>query len=294
MTMRGHRALRGATDTRSSASLARCMAARGTSGCSLGVAVQPDLCSGIIWVLPFGGRFHWAPLEPNFISGVMPINIIPGGPPPSPLIGFIDAGYLKAGGARSLGVGSTDVTVDAAGVVSWLRGAAGFGGSFLRAYWYEGAFDGGDARYASQRTYLDAVALTAGIQLRLGHVQERPTSWHHAVKQAAKAAGADVVEFERRFRFRPELEQKGVDTLIVLDLVRLAQRRAYAIAVLVAGDRDLAEAVRVAQDEGCRVILAHPAQAGVATELRQLADQVHAIDATALATMVRRRGKKGA
>ena len=204
------------------------------------------------------------------------------------MVGFVDAGYLKAGGARTLGVGSTDVTVDAAGVVSWLKAITG---SFLRAYWYEGAFDERDPRYSSQRTFLDAVAMTPGIQLRLGHVQERPTPWHHAVKQAAKAAGADLAKFERQFRFRPELEQKGVDTLIVLDLVRLAQRRVSAVAVVIAGDRDLAEAVRVAQDEGCRVMLAHPIKAGVATELRQLADRVIPIQGDALKGMVHLRGE---
>ena len=226
---------------------------------------------------------RWSPIS----FPPMPLTVATGSPPP-PLVGFVDAGYLKAGGARTLGVGSTDVTVDAAGVVAWLRSVTG---SFLRAYWYEGAFDERDPRYASQRTFLDAVAMTPGIQLRLGHVQERPTPWHHAVKQAAKAAGANIEEFEKRFRFRSELEQKGVDTLVVLDLVRLAQRRAYAVAVLIAGDRDLAEAVRVAQDEGCRVMLAHPAKAGVATELCQLADQVISLDGETLAGMVRLRGK---
>lgn len=236
-------------------------------------------------VSSLGGHFHRAPLEPILYLGMF---ITSGGPPPPSLVGFIDAGYLKVGGARTLGVGSTDVTVDAAGVVSWLKGITG---SFLRAYWYEGAFDERDPRYSSQRTFLDAVAMTAGIQLRLGHVQERPTPWHHAVKEAAKAAGADPAKFERQFRFRPELEQKGVDTLIVLDLVRLAQRRAYALAVVIAGDRDLAEAVRVAQDEGSRVMLAHPSKAGVATELRQLADQIIPIEGAVLEGMVHLRGK---
>ncbi len=214
--------------------------------------------------------------------------IASGGPPPPSLVGFVAAGCLKAGGAPTLGVGSSDVTVDAAGVVSWLRAVTG---SCLRAYWYEGAFDERDPRYSSQRTLLDAVAMTPGIQLRLGHVQERPTPWHHTVKQAAKSAGGDLAKFERQFRFRPELEQKGVDTLIVLDLVRLAQRRAYAVAVVIAGDRDLAEAVRVAQDEGCRVMLAHPIKAGVATELRQLADQIIPIEGEVLMGMGHLRGK---
>jgi len=86
--------------------------------------------------------------------------------------------------------------------------------------------------------------------------------------------GVDPDAFAQHFQFRPQLSQKGVDTLIVLDLVRLGQQGTYDTAILVAGDRDLAEAVRTAQDAGRRVVLAHPAGAGVAQELRQLTDHV--------------------
>ncbi|MGH8906868.1 MAG: NYN domain-containing protein [Egibacteraceae bacterium] len=54
----------------------------------------------------------------------------------------------------------------------------------------------------------------------------------------------------RVLTFYPGRQQKGVDTLVTLDLVRLAQRNAYDTAILIAGDRDLAEAIRTAQDSG--------------------------------------------
>jgi len=48
----------------------------------------------------------------------------------------------------------------------------------------------------------------------------------------------------------------------------LFQRRSHANAgVLIAGDRDLAEAVRVAQDEGALITVASPALNTVAREL---------------------------
>jgi uncharacterized LabA/DUF88 family protein len=81
-----------------------------------------------------------------------------------------------------------------------------------------------------------------------------------------------------------------VDTLIVLDLVRLAQRHAYYTAVVIAGDRDLAEAVRVAQDEGRQVVVAHPHGTGISTELQRMADHVISIDSSRLQTIVRPRG----
>lgn len=156
----------------------------------------------------------------------------------------------------------------------------------LRVYWYDGAFDPKHPGYAGQRQFFDGIASTPGIQVRLGHLTPRPTRWQHAVKRAVQACGITLDEFERHFAFRDELQQKGVDTLIVLDLVRLAERRAYDVAVLVAGDRDLAEAVRTAQDAGRRVIVARPPDVGVATELRHLADALVEIPPTSLQRII--------
>jgi uncharacterized LabA/DUF88 family protein len=101
-----------------------------------------------------------------------------------------------------------------------------------------------------------------------------------------------MVEFGRHYTFRDEVEQKGGDSLIVLDLVRLAQHRAYDTAYLIAGDRDLAEAVRVAQDEGRRVVLLRPQHdGGVATELRHLADEVHEFSVDELQCIIQPRTK---
>ncbi len=48
-------------------------------------------------------------------------------------------------------------------------------------------------------------------------------------------------------------EQKGVDSLIVTDLIELARNGAIADAVLISGDEDLRVAVQVAQTFGVRV-----------------------------------------
>jgi uncharacterized LabA/DUF88 family protein len=75
--------------------------------------------------------------------------------------------------------------------------------------------------------------------------------------------------------------------------VRLAQRHAYDTAFLLAGDRDLAEAVRVAQDEGRRVVILRPQQdEGVAAELRHLADEVYQLTTAQLQSMVQTRVKR--
>lgn len=202
---------------------------------------------------------------------------------------FVDAGFLQAEGARSLQLQGRP-NMNAAGCVGVLRTFAEREQcSLLRVYWYDAEFEPGTELYANQKRYFDALASTPGIQLRLGHIKQFVPAWHAAVKYAIRACNWDPAVFEQRFTFHPEREQKGVDTLIVLDMVRLAQRRAYDTAVLVAGDRDLADAVRVVQDEGRRVILAHPNGGPVASELRQLADEVCQLTYEELTQMVRPR-----
>ncbi|HEX3392757.1 MAG TPA: NYN domain-containing protein [Solirubrobacteraceae bacterium] len=202
------------------------------------------------------------------------------------IVGFIDFGFLKKAGCRPLAASARRLTPKPEGVVNWLRSfQPNDPNAFLRAYWYDGAFDPRHARHNAQRRYFDTIAATPGIQLRLGHLQELKPKWQHAVREALKSAGLDRAKFEEHFQFRPDLGQKGVDTRIALDLVRLAQRHAYDVGVLIAGDRDLAEPVRLAQDEGRRIIVAAPSQASVAIELKQLADEVIELTPTILRSM---------
>ena len=74
--------------------------------------------------------------------------------------------------------------------------------------------------------------------------------------------------------------------MIALDMVRLASRSVYATAVLISGDRDLAEAIRTAQDYGVRVVVATPNHYSVAQEVAQLADDIVDITGTDLQTML--------
>lgn len=199
-------------------------------------------------------------------------------------VGFVDVGFLRAEGARAMREHRNNLRPDAAAIVAWFRSIAGQvpGQSFLRAYWYDSAFDPAHPLYSGQRSFFDAIGLTPGIQLRLGHIAERPPRLEQPIRRAlentAHGLGMEpqklLAEFDRNWKFRLEREQKGVDTLIALDMVRLAGRSLFTTAVLVAGDRDLAEAVRAAQDFGSRVLIATPYRASVARELSQLADDV--------------------
>jgi len=50
-------------------------------------------------------------------------------------------------------------------------------------------------------------------------------------------------------------KQKGVDVAIALDLVKMAQNRSADIFILISGDEDLSEAVVMAQQGSCNVII---------------------------------------
>ena len=212
--------------------------------------------------------------------------------------GFIDAGFLRAEGARALGESPRNVRLDAEAVVAWYKDIAYRGsGTFLRAYWYDASFEQGHDHADGQRRFFAALAQTAGIQLRLGRIVEhRP--WfepgiREALRRTANGLGLDpsslMEEFDRNWTFRPERRQKGVDTLVALDLVRLASRRVFDTAVLISGDRDLSEAVRAAQELGSRVVVATPDRYCVARQVIELADIVLEIDEEGLHRILPRR-----
>lgn len=210
---------------------------------------------------------------------------------------LIDVGFLRASGAEALNVRASQVRLDAGEIADWSRSLADrerlVSGVFVRAYWYDAVFHVGHPSAKGQREFLDKVGQTPGIRLRLGHISEyrQPTdpALRKALRKTAKELGVGperlINEFQRHWEFRPERRQKGVDTLITLDLVQLAEQGLFDTAVLISGDRDLAEAVRTAQDLGAHVVAATPNRQSVARELSELVDGVIELDRDTLGRM---------
>ena len=109
----------------------------------------------------------------------------------------------------------------------------------LRVYWYDGTSTGPTAQHLT-------LAHLQDVKVRLGFVNR---------------VG----------------EQKGVDSLIVTDMIALARNRAISDAVLVSGDEDLRVGVQQAQEFGVRVHLIgiKPSRGSQSLFLLQEADTTH-------------------
>lgn len=187
------------------------------------------------------------------------------------MICMVDAGFLTRSSGSLL---KGKVTIEGEEVVHWSRVVAKrLSLDFLRAYWYDGAYPESNRElYSNQRKRFDDLEKCSGLQLRLGHLENRPFDFKPALKRAAESLGVDYRRLMNEMNLERIYQQKGVDTLLVLDMIRLVQQNSCRVILLIAGDRDLAEAVRTVQGLGATVILAHPERGPIADELRDLAD----------------------
>ena len=136
---------------------------------------------------------------------------------------FVDAGYLFSGGSEAIegaALPRVRVRLDQDKLLERLKAAAdqlSDGLPLLRIYWYDGLLSG--------RPSLEQSAL------------------------------ADIDNIKMRFGTVSGGSQKGVDSLIVTDLVELARNGAICDAVIMSGDEDIRIGVQLAQSYGVRVHL---------------------------------------
>lgn len=175
---------------------------------------------------------------------------------------FVDAGYLfKQGGELVTGQKLTrgQLALDIDGAVRVLRefAEATSGLPLLRIYWYDGTNTGPSSEHV-------ALAFHDDVKVRLGIVN---------------SAG----------------QQKGVDSLVITDMIALARNRAIADAVLLTGDEDLRVGVQQAQEFGVRVHLVGvaPARASQSDLLMQEADGCHEWGPDVVRLFLRRAGEPG-
>lgn len=135
---------------------------------------------------------------------------------------FVDAGYLFAAGSSLLAgerLPRSRMKVDVERGLRFLTDLARrlSGLPLLRVYWYDGTSTGPTPFHLS-------LGYQASVKVRLGFVNKQG-------------------------------QQKGVDSLIVTDMIELGRNRAMADAVLVTGDEDIRIGVQQVQLFGVRVHL---------------------------------------
>ncbi len=156
----------------------------------------------------------------------------------------MDAGYLYAEGGKLVAgerIERAQLSLNLAqareAFTDFASQAAG-GARLLRIYWHDGAV-------RNQRSNeQNAVAGLDNVKLRLGYVN---------------SSG----------------QQKGVDSLIVTDLIELARQKSISDAVLLSGDEDLRIGVQIAQSFGVKVHLLvglQPARGNQSPQLIEEAD----------------------
>jgi hypothetical protein len=170
---------------------------------------------------------------------------------------FIDAGYLFAQGSVLLTgekLPRGELLLDNSKVLEVFAALATSLSSLplLRIYWYDGTAIGPTPQQL-------ALAYKPNVKLRLGFVNQHG-------------------------------EQKGVDSLIVTDMIDLARNRAMTDAVLLTGDEDIRVGVQQAQAFGVRVHLVgiEPARGNQSGFLVQEADSVRELKKDEVSTFLSR------
>jgi uncharacterized LabA/DUF88 family protein len=123
--------------------------------------------------------------------------------------------------------------------------------------------------YARNKAFLQKLELQPDISLRAGEVSTRGYKLDYRVLSDPTLPTRTLKEGDFVF----DLEQKGVDLRIGLDIARLSLREMVRTIVVVTGDSDFIPAFKFARREGVRVILAHMGH-GVKSELKAHTDGI--------------------
>lgn len=156
------------------------------------------------------------------------------------------------------------------------------GFELLRAYYYDAfpatgkikhPISGAEVNLADtdvfrrNKAFLQKLELQSDISLRLGELSPRGYKLKYTAMKDENLTERNLAEED----FALDIEQKGVDLRIGLDIARLSLRELVRTIVVVTGDSDFIPAFKFARREGVRVILAHMGH-GVKRDLKAHTD----------------------
>src|SRR3990172_9940541 len=124
--------------------------------------------------------------------------------------------------------------------------------------------------YRENKSLIDKLELKADFALRLGEVSIN-REW--IVREKALKDIVNNPRYIQASDIKPDINQKGVDLRIGLDIARIALKQLVGILVVATGDSDLIHAFKFARREGIRVYLETMGH-GVKRELKVHADLI--------------------
>ncbi len=168
---------------------------------------------------------------------------------------FIDGGYLEKVLKEDFGQPKVDFKKLSLEIVRQVGG----GRTLYRTYYYNCPpfqssvpTDEERRRLASQESFIHALKQPSRLEIRMGRLVRRGQPGAYTY------------------------EQKQVDMLLGIDVVRLVASRAISDVAIIAGDSDFVPALQVAKNDGAIVHLFHGKNPHL--ELRDLSDEHHLID----------------
>ena len=192
---------------------------------------------------------------------------------------LIDAEFLRQEAHNALGIERNNMEIPQ--LTKWLRAE---GINHIR--WYDGLYKAHDSRYNAQRHYLEVMAESAGMKLCLGTIVERDNSlyeraMYRMLPDVAQMIGVGTEELidavRARWESRTYRQQKGVDALLIIDMLRLAQSGNIGSISICAGDTDFVPAIHEAQQNGVPVNIVVPRPDKLSPIIKRTADACCAI-----------------
>jgi uncharacterized LabA/DUF88 family protein len=176
---------------------------------------------------------------------------------------LVDGGFIK----RKIGSREAPMTADLLNdFIERLRAQPPLDAMLLhRIYYYDAAplettvrkpLSGGTINFGAQPTAINNKALYRELAakpyfaLRMGELACR--GW--AVNGRRLSKNAESIEI-RHTDLKPEIQQKGVDMRVGMDIASLTLKRLVDVIVLVTGDSDFVPAMKFARKEGAQLFL---------------------------------------
>ena len=192
---------------------------------------------------------------------------------------LIDAEFLRQEASNTLNIERCGSNVHY--LTQWLRKD---GINHIR--WYDAIYRDGAANANKQRHWLDSMADQAQMKLRLGTLVERDSSlYERAMYRMLSGVAADLnVDPDALTRAvgahwesRSYRQQKGVDALLILDMLQLAMSGNINVICLCAGDTDFLPVIHEVQQRGIPVNMVVPRPQRLSPQIKREVDAAVAI-----------------